>query len=354
MKTVCFFGIYDPNYSRNRVLMHGFRQNGWQVTECRVDPRAHPGIGKYWKLWKLGLTARRAKPDMVILAFPAQTIAWMGRLLFGKGVIFDAFLSLYDSNVFDRKMYSATSWQGKKDFFLDRLAARISHRTLLDTHEHIAYYSETFGVPREKFLRVVIGADDRLFVPREASPAKSDTFMVEFHGMFIPLQGVDHIVRAAAILKNENIVFNIVGNGQTFKEVKQIVDDEGLTNVNLLGQVPSDKISDYIAAGDVCLGIFGDTEKTGRVIPNKVYECAAMGKPIISADSTAIRELFTDGKDMLFSRASDPESIASAILKLRNDPALRLRLGMAARNLYLANCTPNIIVKQLLRDLDEK
>ena len=39
MKTVCLFGIYDSNYARNRVLISGFKSNGYRVVECRVDPK---------------------------------------------------------------------------------------------------------------------------------------------------------------------------------------------------------------------------------------------------------------------------------------------------------------------------
>src|SRR3954462_4407256 len=98
MKTLLYFGIYDKKYSRNLVIQHGFERNGWKIEECHVDPKTNRGLGKYIKLALLGLKARGRKHDLVIVGFPGHTVVWLARLLFGPKIIFDAFLSLYDSN----------------------------------------------------------------------------------------------------------------------------------------------------------------------------------------------------------------------------------------------------------------
>jgi len=33
---VCYFGTYDLNYSRNRILIEGLERNGIDVVECHV------------------------------------------------------------------------------------------------------------------------------------------------------------------------------------------------------------------------------------------------------------------------------------------------------------------------------
>ena len=89
VKKVLFFGIYDPNYSRNVVLKQGFRENGWQVVECRVNPRFNLGLKKYWQLWREGARINKEKFDLVIVAFPGHTVVWLARFLFGRKIIFD-------------------------------------------------------------------------------------------------------------------------------------------------------------------------------------------------------------------------------------------------------------------------
>ena len=37
--TVLYFGVYDPDYSRNRVLIKGLKANGVRVVECRVSAK---------------------------------------------------------------------------------------------------------------------------------------------------------------------------------------------------------------------------------------------------------------------------------------------------------------------------
>ncbi len=45
--TVLYFGIYNPNYSRNRVLIKGLRENSIEVLECNVPYRSWPPSLKF-------------------------------------------------------------------------------------------------------------------------------------------------------------------------------------------------------------------------------------------------------------------------------------------------------------------
>lgn len=350
MKKVCLFGIYDPGYSRNRVLTQGFTAHGWEVDHCRIDPKTEKGISKYWKLWKLGREQRKNNYDLVIMAYPSQPITWLGRLIFGPNIVFDAFLSMYDSNVFDRKLYGKYSIWALRDYFFDWISVKISRFTLLDTDNHIDYYAKQFHLPKEKFLRVLVGTDG-IFEPREKK-TNLDKFVVHFHGTYIPLQGIEYIIKAADLVKNKkNIVFNVIGTGQTYKECRALADELKIQNINFINKVPIEVLADYIAESDICLGIFGTTEKTMRVIPNKVFEGAAAGKALITADTPGIREVFTDNKDMVFCKISDEKSLAEKILMLEKDPALRKRIAEGARKTFLETSTPEKIVGKLIRDL---
>jgi|SRR3989344_2387302 len=153
MKRVLFFGIYDPNYSRNAVLMQGFRENGWEVVECRVDPKRVGGLQKYLQLWRSGKRIEREKFDLTIVAFPGHTVVWLARLLFGPKIIFDMFVSLYNSEVEDRGNGNKT-W----NYFLDWYSVRLANRVLLDTNEYIKYTAKLVRIPKKKFIRVFVGS----------------------------------------------------------------------------------------------------------------------------------------------------------------------------------------------------
>lgn len=349
----CFFGIYDPKYERNRVIMRGLKESGYNIIECRVDPKIHKGLSKYFELYKEFKKLPTKRFKYVFVAFPGHTIVWLARILFGSGIIFDAHISLYDSNVFDRKVYSKYSLGALKDWLLDWYSCSIANKVLLDTYEHISYFVETFHLPRGKFIRVLVGADNDVFKHIENNNGDG-TFVVHFHGTFIPLQGIQYIIDAANILRNENINFRIIGSGgELFKQIKDKVSSLNLNNVTFVGRVPFDEMPSHISMGNVCLGIFGDTAKANRVIPNKAYECVAMGVPVINARTLGIKEVFTEGKDMLFCNIADGKDLAEKILLMKNNPEYAREIGENGYNTFTKYVTPGIIGKQLLSDLSK-
>lgn len=142
----------------------------------------------------------------------------------------------------------------------------------------------------------------------------------------IPLQGVPYIRKAAELLRGEPIEIQILGDPK----------------------VPQQELPDRIRKADICLGIFGDTDKAARVIPNKVYEAIAMRKAVISADTPAIRELFTDRENILLCKRADPRSLADAILELCHNADLRHRIAEGGYRLFQERATPEKIGAELL------
>lgn len=102
---------------------------------------------------------------------------------------------------------------------------------------------------------------------------------------------------------------------------------------------------------DICLGIFGDTDKARRVVPHKVFEALAMGKPIITMDTPAARELLVHDETSLLV-SNNPTALATAILDLARDPLKRVRLGAAARALFESRLQPADVVAPLIRAID--
>ena len=81
--------------------------------------------------------------------------------------------------------------------------------------------------------------------------------------------------------------------------------------------MPYQELLQRIHAADVCLGIFGATEKAARVIPNKVFQIIASGRPLITADTPAARELLEPGPAIQLVPAADPDALRRAAQKLR-------------------------------------
>lgn len=350
MKRVLFFGIFDPDYARSRILREGFEASGYEVVLCRVDPRTHRGVRKYVALWQQGKAFQYESFDHVLVLFPGHTVVWLARLLFGKHIIFDAFVSLFDSNVHDRHRYGARSIRAWRDRFLDRTSCALAETVLVDTQAHKQYFVEHVGVPETKVLVVPVGASRAWFDAAVPLPGDHTPVIVGFYGSYIPLHGVETIVRAAALLAHEPVHFELIGDGQEYGHVQEVVRELGVANITFVPRVSREALIEEMGSADICLGIFGDTEKAQRVVPNKVYECAALGKPIITADTPGVRETFGE-EELVLVPSGSPEALADAIRGLAADPALRQRIGAAAHARMLERYTPGRIVQNLVAQL---
>jgi len=342
---ICYFGHYEPNYSRNRIIIKAFRRLGATVVEVRSSSR---GIGRYRSLFK---TAMSNQFDIMFVGFMSHTDMPIARLICAlkrRPLVFDALVSLYDSIVWDRKLVSPRSFQAGKLYYIDRLACQLADIVLLDTETHINYFTVTFGVPRTKFRRLWVGADDEVMVPL-SEVELAEPFTVFFYGSFIPLHGVEYIIQAAHILesKGEDVNFVLVGSGQTFAEAQRLTREMGVKAVRFVGRVPYEDLPRLMSASHVCLGIFGTTPKAGRVIPNKVFDAVALARPVITADTPAIREAFTHGENIYLCPSGDGAALAEAILTLKKDLLLRRRIANEGHQLFKERFTIQAISKDL-------
>lgn len=350
--SVCFFGIYDPSYPRNRVLARGFEENGYKVFHCRIDPKKHKGVFKFFLLVREYVSLRMNKFDVVIVAFPGHTVVWLARILFGPRIIFDAFVSLYNSNVEDRKRYRAFSLHGLWNQFLDWHSMKFASIILFDTNTQIRYVAKKFSIPLQKFRRVFVGTDDTIFNPREQKDSHGH-FIVHFHGTFIPLHGIEYIIDTAKLLEDDpDIIFEIIGDGQERKGIEEkIAAVGGGKNIRLFPRMSYEELATSIVRADICLGIFGTTSKAAIVIPNKVFEALASQRALITMKSEAIKELALDGHNMLLCNPGDPRDIAHKIILLKQDMVLRNKIALHGYQLFTKELTPSILVKHLITTL---
>ena len=89
-----------------------------------------------------------------------------------------------------------------------------------------------------------------------------------------------------------------------------------LRNVTFLPFVPLPQLPSLIHSADLCLGIFGTSEKARRVIPHKVLDAIACGVPVITADTPAIRERFANNPLVHLVPAGNAQELARRILNV--------------------------------------
>ena len=183
---VCMFGTYEAAYDRNQVLMRGMREAGVEVIECHVPlwetmryktsafkgPAQYVVIAAKLALAYLQLCFRYvlAPPHDIVLVgylghfdvFPARLLSWLRR----KPLVFDAFVSLYDTSVEDREVFRRGSLSANLLRLVDRWSCKLSDLVLLDTSQHIEYFCKEFDLDPSKFQRVLVGADQVFLIER--------------------------------------------------------------------------------------------------------------------------------------------------------------------------------------------
>src|SRR3989338_8351410 len=143
--TICFFGNYIPDYPRIQVLKKGLEKNGVKVIECHTRKT---GLAKYIELWRQHRKIKN-QYDVLLVTMGAYTLVPFAKFLTTKKVIFDAFVSLKLTHE-DRGSSGGGFW--------DKFGCKVADKVLLDTNTQIDYFVQNYGLKRDKFIRVFVGA----------------------------------------------------------------------------------------------------------------------------------------------------------------------------------------------------
>lgn len=106
-------------------------------------------------------------------------------------------------------------------------------------------------------------------------------FVIAYIGTHGMAHKLDFILDCARNVKNKAIHFLFVGEGALKSRLLEQIETLNLKNVSMLDGVPKDKVADYISLADVALITLRKKDTFTKVIPSKIFENAAMGKPIL-------------------------------------------------------------------------
>ncbi|HQP91864.1 MAG TPA: glycosyltransferase family 4 protein, partial [Candidatus Omnitrophota bacterium] len=182
-----------------------------------------------------------------------------------------------------------------------------------------------------------VGADLNKFNPcvdnqQVRSKMGIDGPFILYVGQLHGAQYVDILLRSALIVreKRPDARFVVVGDGFMREDLIKMRDEMGLKKeVIFTGPVLHDQIPFYVASADVCVAVFKDTKVTRCKSPLKIVEYMASGKAIVASNVGEIPYML--GGCGLLTEPGDEKSLAQGILKLTEDPFLRLEMGRCAR-----------------------
>jgi len=334
VKAVCLYGHHEIGYPRNITVRQCMERAGWRVFLCHSRapfPLRHLILTlKYLRI--------QHKVSLIWITESGHRLVPLAKFLAlctGKKIIFDPFLSRYNTKIEDRKRYVVKIFQAVICFWQDWSSTHAADFLIFDTAVHQGYFYKKYRL-RKPFAVYPVGVNEKIFIPHKNRPKTANSrFDVLFYGHFIPLQGVEYIVYAAWELRNNTVIkFSLIGSGQTFSEIEKKVNALKMPNLVLQPKVPEEQLPEFISRADVCLGIFGTTSKTDMVVPNKVVQSAAMGKAIITGKTEAIQLYFRDNEDILLAAPGDSRELAQKIFHIAQNPDLKTMLETNARKRF--------------------
>lgn len=345
IQRICYFGDYDPSYTRTKVMMNGLRANGIDVVEC-WEGSATPFLLKASRLWR---AYRRMKVhDGVVIGFSStRWLPILVRILTKKPLIWDMGFSVYDNWVFDRKIVHPGSLKAYYHWVLDWLLPHFVDKVIFHSHATIKTYIKMFGLTETRFARIISGADTNIFSPQTRTA--DGIFRIVYHGKYIPIHGTITLLAVAKFLEDDPAIhFTMIGNGQEKRKTEEIAKKLNLKNIEFIDYLPTEQLPPYIAKANLCTGLLGDVPRLADSIPNKLYEAAAMGRICINADTRGIRECFEDGINVILVNHKNPESIATKIRFLKSHPELLEKMERQALKTFQTTATPVKVGKELL------
>ncbi len=331
---VCYFGTYEKNYARNITFIEAIRAVNVEVIEINKEVRETDSkkYGSFVGLLRLGIKFILAYVELffkliflkdmktIFIGYPSHLDVIFFYPLFklkGQKILFNPLVSLYDTFVLDRKLFKEKSIIARLIFYIDKLSFSLSDLIFIDTNTHKNYLSELFRIDKEKFIVVPVGAVDELY--KEVSVKKNDRFTVLYVGKYIPLHGIETILKAADILKDKDIWFRMIGKGQEYKKALQFAKEKRINNIEFIEWIDRDKLVNEIRSSHIVLGIFKKEGKALRVVPNKVYDALAGEAVVITERSPAVLEFFKDGEELFLVEPENPEELAKKILFIKEN-----------------------------------
>ena len=311
---ILFITTKNVDYLRNVQEIRLLKEKNAEVTVIGSHSRKY--LNRLFYVYRRLLTVKASDYGKVFIGFAPQLVLPFWKKKFRKNtVVIDFFISMYDTLVNDRKVFSEKSVPAKLLRWLDRKTVECADQIIVDTNADGKYFEEEFGAEKKKIKTLYLEADKAIYYPRRVEKPEhlKDKFVVLYFGSVLPLQGVDVVLESYRLLENEKrFYFYMIGEvGNKYQKPQS-------QNIEYIPWLSQEELADHIAMADVCLaGHFNKAiDKAHRTIPGKAYNYRAMEKKIILGDGRANHELFEESNQIYFVPMGDAQALADCIMQI--------------------------------------
>ena len=279
-------------------------------------------------LIKTILVARRTRPALLHgHLHEGGLIAGIVSRLLGIPWVLDLQGSL-SLEMAEKGSLQASSLPFKAISFLERRINRLAPLILVKSRMMECDLTDRFGIDASRIYRVMDGADPSTFSPRLPDPElrhrlgiDDDATVIGYIGLLTGQQGIDRLLRAAAIVLRTHPQCHFLIMGYPDEEPRMLANELCIMpRVTFTGRLDYALAPDHLALVDLAVAPkLSETEGNA-----KLYNYMSMALPVVSIDNEGNREVL--GADGYYVQNESPLAFAEAILK-----ALRARDEWDAR-----------------------
>jgi glycosyltransferase involved in cell wall biosynthesis len=185
---------------------------------------------------------------------------------------------------------------------------------------------------------------DREYARQLGIEARFVAAYVGTHGM---AHGLDTLIEVAERLRERSdIAILLVGDGAERKRLAASIEQRGLHNIRLLGQLPKTDMPKLWTITDVSLVILKKLDLFLTVIPSKIFESMAMQKPIVLGVAGESAELLEESGAGICIEPENVEQLVAAIVRLADSAELARQLGDNGRRYVQAHFDRRVLAER--------
>lgn len=226
-------------------------------------------------------------------------------------------------------------WRWKR---LERFCVQQADKVISVVEEAKQHYTSDCGITAEK-VTVVMNTEDldylySLPINKNICDKYQPYFAIFYIGGIGWHRGIQTAISAMPqiLSATPEARLIVVGSGSNEAELKELARKEGVERaVEFTGWQPFELVPSYISASNVCLIPHIASGHTNSTIPHKIFQCMAMGKPVVVSSAKPLERIVKETGAGLVYSSGDAEALAKALIRIYRDNELATRLGEAGK-----------------------